>query len=420
MREMESNAAGAPALFRKQATRSASQRIFGSVTAVVPPSGIFASAIAVLALLLLGLVAWLVEVPQRARAVGVLMPPDGLLDIIASVPGRVADVHVSEGQLISAGELLLDTSSDKNHLASSRLRILRAEIALLQEAHERQAAIDRNRLLALDERLVSIGQRLAVAEQEFKIQKEQVVLLERRLRRRRDLATSGSLSADALDQQREALLQARARLAALRHTKLDYEQSVTAIYRERSEAGDSSARGKILNDLEQRRLERQVVEQEHLVSQEIRASESGIVARIHARPGMAVRPGDTLLQVYRPYRQLEAWLYLSSADSGFLERGQSVRLRFDAYPHQLFGTGNAIVISVSGVALVPRDLKVPLALSGPVFEIRARLDEALIKAFNSTWVLAPGTSFQADVEQRRYRLYEWLLRRVTGQEDRRA
>jgi membrane fusion protein len=416
-----SNKTGTRALFRNEATRSASQRIFGSVTVIVPPSGVVALAIGVIALLALGSVAWYVEIPQRARAVGVLMPPHGLLDIIANTPGRIANIHVSEGQLISAGDLLLNITSDKDRLASSQLRILRAEAALLDQAHVRQLAIDRNRMLALDEQLKGIGQRLAVAQEEYQLQREQVGLFERRLLRRRDLAGNGSLSVDALDQERGSLLQARAGLAALRHTILEYEQGMAAVMRERRETEEESARREILHDLEQRRLERQVVEHERLVSREIRASESGVVARINAQAGAAVIPGETLLKVYRPQQQLEAWLYLSSTDAGFLQRGQVVKLRFDAYPHQVFGTGNAVVTSVSSVAVVPRELKVPLTLNGPVFEIRARLDQTVIEAFNTTWTLTPGTSFQADIEQRRYRLYEWLMRSVMGsREHRRA
>jgi membrane fusion protein len=409
-----SNKTGTQTLFRGQATRSASQRIFGSVTVIAPPSAVLALAVGMIALLLLGSVAWYVEIPQRVKAVGVLMPPDGLLDIIANTPGRIANIHVSEGQLVRAGDLLLDITSDKNELASSRLRVLRAEIALLDEAHVLQVAIDRNRMLALDEQLTEIGQRLAVAQEQYRLQKEQVGLLERRLLRRRDLADSGSLSVDALDQERGSLLQARARLTAMRHTILEYEQSMAAITRERGEAEDKSARREILHDLEQRRLERQLVENEHLVSRAIRASESGVVARINVQAGAAVIPGEILLKVHRPQQQLEAWLYLSSADAGFLQPGQSVQLRFDAYPHQVFGTSTAVVTSVSAVAVVPGELRVPLALNGPVFEIRARLDRTVIEAFNTTWALAPGTSFQADVEQRRYRLYEWVLHTVTG------
>jgi hypothetical protein len=42
--------------------------------------------------------------------------------------------------------------------------------------------------------------------------------------------------------------------------------------------------------------------------------------------------------------------------------------------------------------------------------VRATLDRQHIAAHGKEWPLAAGTSFQADVMQRRYRLYEWLLR----------
>jgi len=418
MRQEVANKTGVTTLFRRSAVQSASHRLFGSVSVIVPPSALVALAVGVLAMLLLGFVAWYVEIPQRARAVGVLMPPDGLLDIVASAPGRVTKINVREGQLINAGDLLLNITTNQEQLARLQLPSLRAEIALLGEAHARQVAIDSSHLLALGERQDSITKRLAVAKTEYELQQDQVELFERRLARRRGLASKGGISVDALDQEQTLLLQARARSATIRRSMLDYEQDVAAILRARAEAGDAAGRQAILHDLEQRRLQRQVVEHEHLISQDIRASEAGVVARVNVRPGSAVIAGQALLKVYRPHQELEAWLYLPSAKAGFLQKGQVVQLRLDAYPYQLFGTSTAVVTSISSVAIEPREISVPLALTGPVFEVRARLNETHIKAFNATWPLAPGTSFQADLVQRRYRLFEWLLRVVaTGSGD---
>jgi membrane fusion protein len=421
MRQDATDKARVATLFRESAMRSAAYRLFGSVTVIVPPSGALALTVALLAMLVLGFVAWYVEIPQRARAIGVLMPPDGLLDVVASVSGRVGNISVNEGQAIDAGELLLDISSGQEQLANLQLQSLQAEITLLDQAHARQVAIDNSRLLALDERLGSINKRLAVAKREYELQQGQVALFERRLTRREGLVSNGNLSVDALDHERASLLQARSRHAAAGHSMLEYEQDVAAMMRARSEAVNEAERENILHDLERRRLQRQVDEYQHLISQEIRATEDGVVARINVRPGAAVAAGEILVKVYKPQRGLEAWLYLPSAKAGFLQAGQVVQLRLQAYPHQLFGTSSAVVTSVSSVAIVPAEVRVPLALTGPVFEVRARLEAAHIKAFNAIWPLAPGTSFQADLVQRRYRLYEWLVRVIAGGSgDRRA
>ena len=413
MRQDVSVKSTAPAIYRGQAT----QRIFGPVTVIVPRMGRLALTVAVLALLLLGLAAWYVEIPQRARAVGVLMPPDGLLDVIAGIPGRITNIHVAEGQVVAGGDLLLDITSVTDRLAVDRLQVLRSEVSLLDKAHARELAIDRQRLQSLGEKLASVEQRLSVAREETALQNEQVRLLERRLARRRGLVDRGGIAIDAFEKEQGSLLQAKTRLAALHRAVLALQQDKTAMRGERNKIEDESVHREVMRDLERRRLEGKIVEHEHLVHGEIRASEAGVVARVHVRPGAIVRVGEALLKIYRPYRDLEAWLYLSSAKAGFLKQGQVVKLRFDAYPHQLFGTTDAIVTSVSSVAVVPGELKIPLALNGPVFEIRARLDKEAITAFGTAWVLKPGTSFRADIVQRRYRLYQWLLRGVAREAD---
>lgn len=421
MRQDATDQARGNSLFRKKATRSAGHRLFGSVTVVVPPSGFVTLVVGMSALLVLGFVAWYVEIPQRVRAVGVLMPPGGLLDVVASAPGRVTRINVDEGQTVNAGDLLLNITTDQQQLVLLQLQSLRAEITLLVEAQARQMALDDNRSLALDERLDSIRRQLDVAQREYALHGRQVELLERRLMRRQGLASNGNLAADLLDQERTLLLQARASGAAMRRAILEYEQDVGAILRARTEALYESERQEILHDLDRGRLQRQIAEHEYLISRDIKAPEAGAVARVSVRPGAAVKAGDTLVKIYRPNQGLEAWLYLSSANAGFLREGQVVQLRLDAYPYQLFGTSTAIVTSVSKIAIVPMEISVPLALPGPVFEVRARLDVTHIEAFNAIWPLAPGISFQADLIQRRYRLYEWLLRAVvTGSGDERA
>lgn len=414
MRQDVTNPARGKSLFRSNAVRSAGSRLFGSVTVVVPPSGLITLLIGLTALLALGFVAWYVEIPQRARAVGVLMPPNGFLDVVADAPGRIVSVKVTEGQVVSSGDSLMTLTADQKNLVLLQLQSLVEEAALLDQANERQAALDRSRSLTLDERLDALDRQLGAVRGEYEFQLGQVELLERRLQRRQGLASAGSLSIDDLDREKSLLLQARAGGAALRRTIIELEQEVGGIARAKAEALDTSERRQILHELERRRLQRQIDKHEYLVDHDISAPESGVVARVIARPGAAVRAGDTLVRIYQRNQGLEAWLYLPSAKAGFLREGQSVQLRLDAYPYQLFGTTTAVVTSVSSIAIVPQEVRVPLVLAGPVFEVRARLDDSSVNAFNASWQLVPGTSFQADLIQRRYRLYEWLLRAVVS------
>ena len=421
MRQGMADQARGDALFRSSAVRAAGNRLFGSVSVIVPPSGIVTLLVGLSALLALGFVAWYVEIPQRARAVGVLMPPGGFLDVVADAPGRIASIEVEEGQTIRAGDAILKVTTEQQNLVLLQLQSLREENVLLNAANERQVLQDKGRMQAFDEQSDALRRQLAAARGEHDLQQQQVALLERRLQRQKGLASNGNVSTDALDREQSLLLQARASAAALRRAIIEIEQQAAGVLRTRADAGDEAERRQILHELELQRLQRQVDEHAYLIDRSIAAPESGIVARLVVQPGAAVRAGDPLVRIYRSKQGLEAWLYLASSRAAFLRVGQPVQLRLDAYPHQLFGTSSAIVTSVSEIAIAPREVNVPLLLDGPVFEVRATLDQSHVDAFNSIWQLAPGTSFQADLVQRRYRLYEWLLRAlVNGSDSHRA
>ncbi len=123
------------------------------------------------------------------------------------------------------------------------------------------------------------------------------------------------------------------------------------------------------------------------------------------------------MTLYKVDSELEAWLYLPSGKAGQLRAGQKVHLRLDAYPHEMLGTISAVVSNVSTIALLASDLAVPLPINGPVFEVRASIADDSIDALGSSWPLSPGTSFQADVIRQRFRLYQWLLRSIRGEDE---
>ncbi|MDX1405167.1 MAG: HlyD family efflux transporter periplasmic adaptor subunit [Woeseiaceae bacterium] len=414
MRQDDSKDTGALALFRRQATAPAHRRAFGSVSVIVPPSGTVALVVALLAVLCIGAVACFIEVPQAATAVGLLMPPGGMANVVARRPGRIAGVHVRVGQTISPGDALLDVVADVDDFSVHQTRLLHMERLLLEQAHSRALDVEQTRLNAVDEQMAWLAQRRAVTEDEYDLQYEQVRLFERRLARRRELAVDGVVSADRLDQEQAQWIAARTRLAAMHRSILEIEQRLGTLRIERQQLADDAALRVAEYDIERNRFEARLSEHAHRMDRTIRASEPAIVAKVDASAGATVNPGDILVRLYRPYRTLEAWLYLPNARSGFLNKGQVVKLRFDAYPHEVFGTTNATVTSVSRVPVVPWELKVPLQLNEPMFEIRASISRASIDALETTWPLRPGISFKADVIQRRYKLYQWILRRITG------
>jgi membrane fusion protein len=406
---------GAAALFRPAAMQAAREPLHGQVTIVMPPSAWVAAALSFSALLLLCLAAFIVEVPQRTRAVGVLMPLDGFMRIVATDAGQVVDVRVREGEEVTSGQALLSIRSDRGIIeqgpvSMTQLRSLQTEARLLQEADLERQGMHRQRADAVDEQLGNVRTRIELIDREIDIQRSRVALLRSRFERLQGLAASGNVSAVQLDDEKLTLLQAEAASAVLQQQAAQVIAEREQLRRTRTVVAKEEGVRQIEFAIAREQLQRPIAALEAEVRRELQAPEDAVVARLTVRAGQAVRAGQTLMTLYRGGTTLQAWLYLSSANAGLLEEGQQVELRLEAWPHQMFGTRSATIASISHIALLPSELDVPLSIAGPVFEVRATLDRQHIAAHGKEWPLVAGTSFQADVVQRRYRLYEWLLR----------
>lgn len=393
----------------------APRRLFGPVCVATPPATAGMLCLAFVAVAMLAAVVYAVEVPERTRAVGVLMPAGGLLKVVATDTGRVTDLAVEEGMTVRAGQVLLRIASDRNApgrppVSESRVRSLRTELELMQQVQSRQREMSTGRVVALGERIELTRGRLAQSQVESDLQASYTELLERRFERLGVLAKHGSLAADVLSQERAGLLRAKGLGAGLERDRLAIRQQLGTLQADRDEVVRAARLERLQLEIDRERLSRQIAEAEIGAGRVVLAPADGVVARLTATPGSTSRPGQVLLTLYRRQARLEAWLYLPSEKAGRLQAGQPVRLRLDAYPPQVFGMLTAVVSEVSTIALLASDLTVPLPIRGPVFEVRASIDRASVEGLGSSWPLAPGTSFQADVIRRRYRLWQWLLR----------
>jgi len=402
-------------LFRRSASSTAGYRLFGRADAVMPPSALAALAVSVISLFALVATAIIVEVPQRAKAVGILMPPGGFLDVVAAEAGQVSGIYVEDGQPVSAGQLLLEISATGTNVLGesqtvAQLRSLRAELGFLRQVRDQQRQISSDRVASVQVELGATRRRVQLAGQQRAAQREELAVLETRFRRLQELAGEGHIARDAIDLEFASLLRARSASSELEQQLVGLRMDLGRLEHLHAEARRTTALRESEFELRAEKLRREIELGAYLAEQGIRSAMDGIVARVLVRPGAVVQQGQVLARLHKQDEVLEAWLYLSSGTARLLRVGQPVELQLDAWPQSVFGSRTAIVSSVSGIALTPTELAVPLTLSGPVFEVRATLQDSVMTAYGAEWPIAPGTSFRAEVIQRRLMLYQWLLR----------
>ena len=117
-------------------------------------------------------------------------------------------------------------------------------------------------------------------------------------------------------------------------------------------------------------------------------------------PLMAIVPLDGVVN---------ANIYAPSRAIGFVRPGQEVRLLYDAFPYQRFGSFSARIKTVSRVVLSQNELDAPLKIDEPVYRVTAQLDDRQVNAFGEMVPLQPGMMLTANIILDRRSFLDWLL-----------
>lgn len=142
----------------------------------------------------------------------------------------------------------------------------------------------------------------------------------------------------------------------------------------------------------------------------MKASRSGIVTNLQAREGQQAQTSIPVLSLVPEGAGLTAQLLVPVRSAGFLETGQPLRIRYDAFPYQKFGLYTAEVVEVSNTVLLPDELlKVPVTVREPVYRVSARLIQPFVQAYGRDFSLKPGMTLSADVQLTERSLLQWLL-----------
>jgi membrane fusion protein len=155
------------------------------------------------------------------------------------------------------------------------------------------------------------------------------------------------------------------------------------------------------------------------------ASQSGVVTAIAVHQGQSVAVGQTLATLVPQHGPgavvpLEAQLYTPSRAAGFVRPGQTVWLRYAAFPYQKFGMARGVVRRVSPTPVNPQDLPAgqqqALLLGAqstePLYKINVTLTTDVITAYGEQYPLKAGMALEADVVRDRRAVWEWLLEPV--------
>jgi membrane fusion protein len=294
---------------------------------------------------------------RKQSVAGALVPDRGLLELRAPAPGSLVNLAVAPDSSVEAGAPLFTVRLDHTLAGEGAVTEQLLDETRVQEAALRQQMREIEFLIANDERLLGI---------------------------------------------RAAAL---ARAANLRDRSLMAAADYDAVYAQWLQQG--AALGRLaLQQAELRADAAELQKQQVRMSAEqdaiVRAPTAGRVANVLRHEGASVAAGEAVLVLLPEGALLEAELWLPSSASGFVDPGQPVNLRYDAFPFQKFGVQRARISEIADSALM-------LQGAPPRFRALATLERQDVLAFGTPHALRPGMTLSADIVVDKRSLLEWLL-----------
>lgn len=411
----------APSLFRPEALQAQHPPWLGPVQLVRPLSLAWITAGLLLALLAVAAFLATAHLARKASAVGVLVPDRGLIRLVPTASGTVLEAPVTEGQAVAAGDLLFVLAVEPPQLAPAAegevQRSLEARGRSLRETAAQQQQLVGTQQAALRRRLLALDTEAAQLQAEQGLQQQRLALSRQALARLQSLQQQAFVSPAQVQAREEELLGLEAAVQAL-------ARQAAALQRDRAEIeGDLAALPTLgaaavaALQREGAALAREAAERDAPRRLLVRAPQAGTVGAVLAAPGASVTPASALATLLPEGAALQAHLYLPSSAIGFVQAGQAVRLRYEAYPYAKFGQGHGQVLQVSRTPLAMSELAqlslpafptAALEQGEPLFRVTVALQPPATDAPGRI-TLVPGLRLHADVVLEQRRLLEWMF-----------
>jgi membrane fusion protein len=404
-----------PSLFRREAIEfQRDQRQWGETVLLQPFSAKLLAWFNIAAFA--GVIAFLCLAPysRKETVAGYLTPAAGTAKVFAPKPGVITAVYVKQGQWVDEGENLLKITSedlaanggDVNATLLATLQSHKAELASQIAAEEARTNSERERLTAVVRNLLSEKAHL---EAQGAAQGERIELAEKLVSSASQLTAKGYMSDLEFTRRKEAVLEQKQNLSTLRRQMATLQNQITEARYSLDQLPTVMAEKVQLMRNELAATEQRIAEIEGKRAFIVRAPIAGRVAMLDANVGQAAQTQHPQLEILPEDSALQAELLVPTRAAGFVHAGQEVRILYDAFPYQNFGTYRGRIAQVTQTIISGGDTATPISLKEPAYKVDVELDRADVDAGGKKIPLQAGMLLKADIILEKRPLITWLI-----------
>lgn len=402
-------------MFRKEAIAAKKQKLHGDVF-LIQPLSFPALGLLILSIVSFGIVLLLSgDYARSEHVIGHLVPSKGLVKIQTARAGTLESIDVKEKDTVKAGQKLAAILVSTNSLDGSSFTA-RALAALLREEVEleTQITLETNQLETETARLLAEKEALTLQVRslggQLTLQRQLASLAEDAFKDVQHLLSQGYISKEESKHRRQEWLTQKTQ-EKLREQELSEANSKQKQFEFRLLQLPNESKQRVARLMSQQaELEGRKTELSGRSAYAITASVNGKVLSISMGSiGRSVQAGQPLLTIMPEDSFLKAELFIPSRAIGFVQKGQEVRLLYDAFPYQFFGSHKATITAVTENILAPGEILAPFELKEPVYRVTANIEKESIEARGKVLALQSGMTLRANIVLERRSFLDWLL-----------
>ena len=402
-------------MFRAEALEAQKQKLHGDVFLTQP---VTFNAILFLVFAIVAVVVTLLVTGSYARSehvTGHLVPSKGLVRLQASQFGTLSNFYVQEGDQVDAGQPLADiivakTTLDGYSVAKKSLEALAQQKAVL----ETQVALEQNQLEAeLAQRASEKAEtqlRITSLENRRILQQQITSSAKAAFTDVQEILGKGYISKVESERRRQTWLSQQAQEQRLAQEMVEANAKLEQLNIRLLQLPNESKQRLARLHTQITNLDGRLIDMEGQQAYSVTAPVKGRVVSVTSNNiGRSVQAGQPLLSILPEGSILEAELFVPSRAAGFVEKGQEVRLLYDAFPYQRFGSYSAKITGVTETILAPNETLSPFEIKEPVYRVTAAIAADEVMARGKEIALQSGMTLKANIVLERRSFLEWLL-----------
>jgi membrane fusion protein len=329
--------------------------------------------------------------------------------------GVIKDVYVKEGQQVTEGQPLLRVATDQLTGGGEDVNAATLGILTLQrEALSRQIAAEQQRMTSEQQRLTASVSNLVnqstLLNSQMTMQNRRIQIGQALVSMASTLTAKGLLSETEHIHREQAVLDDTEKLASLAQQEASLRDRI-------SETRFSLEQLMVMTDTKLQPMRTELASTEQRLAEIngrraylVRAPITGHVSLVQVTIGQPADPRRLQMEIVPANANLQAILFIPAHAAGFVHVGQRVRLLYDAFPYQKYGTHGGQIIDVSQTILTAADVSGPVTLKEPAYKVVAALDEAVIKTRDKKTIpLQPDMPLRADIILEQRTIMNWIL-----------